>query len=273
MQENNNREGMEINLQKLLLTYVRFFWLILAAAIVVGLASLWYTRQYVTPMYRASTTIYVNNFRSDATVEYITGSNLQASQQLVSTYVNIIKSDTVLSRVVDNSALPYTPGQLRSMITTAQVGETELFRVHVTHEDPYMAADVANAIASEALAGIEEFVEGSSAKVVDYATVPEYRYTPNYSKNALLGAFVGGAAAVMYVTLRFLLDVRIKISEDLEQMYEIPVLGQIPVFVTADQKKKGYGYSRYGYGRRHGYTKNGYGYESEHTVKTEGGEE
>lgn len=270
-ENNNNREGMEIDLRKLLTAYLRNLWLVVAAAVVVGLGALWYTKQYVTPQYRSSVTIYVNNYRSDATVEYITGSNLQASQQLVSTYVNIIKSETVLSRVVENSGLPYTAEEIRGMISTAQVGETELFNVHITHPDPYVACDVANAIAAEALAGIEEFVEGSSAKVVDYAKVPQYRYSPSYSKSAALGAVVGAAAAVAYVTLRFLLDVRIKTSEDLEQMFDIPVLGQIPVFVSPDtQKKKGYGY---GYRRGYGYTKNGYGYEADRTEKTEGGAE
>lgn len=271
MRENVNKEAMEIDLRKLLGAYARRFWLIVVAAILVGGASLWYTRRYVTPQYRASVTIYVNNFRSDATVEYISGSNLQAAQQLVNTYVNIIKSETVLSRVVKNSNLSYSADQIRGMITTQQVGETELFQVHITHADPYVAADVANAIAQEALSGIEEFVEGSSAKVLDYAKVPTTHFSPNYSKNTGLGAVIGAAAAVAYITLRYLLDVRLKTAEDLEQMFEVPVLGQIPVFVDPNAKhKKGYGY---GYRRGYGYTKNGYGYENDRTAKTEGGAE
>ena len=271
MNENRSvRENVEIDLQKLLLAYLRKIWLILLAAIVVGAGTLWYTKQYVVPQYRSYVTIYVNNYRTEANVEYISGSNLQASQLLVNTYIAIIQSNTVLTRVAENAGLEYSPKEFREMMEPTQIGETELFRVYIAHPEPETAALIANAIANEALAAIEEFVEGSSAKVIDYAKPSTAQYSPNYSKNTMLGAVVGAVLAVIYITLRYLLDVRLKTSEDLEQLFEIPVLGQIPEFVSPDanKKKKGYGY---GYSRRgYGYTKNGYGYEADRTMKTEG---
>ena len=244
---NKTHESMEIDLQKLLRVYLRKWWLIVVCALVLGAGALYYTVCHVTPQYRASITVYVNNYGADANKEYISGSSLTAAQQLVSTYASIIKSDTLLSRVVDGGAFDYTTEEIRRMMSTEQVGETELFYVHVTHPDPQMATDVANAIASEALGGIEEFVEGSSAKVVDYAKVPESRYSPSYAKSALLGVIGGGLLAAAYLTLRYLLDVRLKTAQDLEQIFEIPVLGQIPVFVVGDAKRKA-GFDNYGYG-------------------------
>lgn len=273
MNENKNvRENMEVDLQKLMLTYLRNIWLIVLAAIIVGAGALWYTKNYVVPQYRSNVTIYVNNYRQDAQVEYISGSNLQAAQKLVNTYIAIIQSDTVLTRVVENSDLGYTVEQIRGKITTSQIGETEMFRVYITDPDPAMAAAVANAIATEALSAIEEFVEGSSAKVIDYAKPASSPHSPNYSKNTMTGAVIGAIVAVVILTLRYLLDVRLKTSEDLEQLFSAPVLGQIPSFVSPDvKKKKGY---HYGYSRRgYGYTKNGYGYEADRTVKTEEGGE
>ena len=273
MNENKKvRENMEIDLQKLLLTYLRNIWLIILAAIIVGAGSLWYTKNYVEPMYRSSVSIYVNNYRQDAQVEYISGSNLQAAQKLVNTYIAIIQSNTVLTRVAENAQLDYTVAEIRKMISTAQIGETEMFRVYIVHPDAEMAARVANAIATEALSAIEEFVEGSSAKVIDYAKVATDRYSPDYIKNGAIGGIVGVVVSMLYITLRYLLDVRLKTSEDLEQLFEAPVLGQIPSFVSPDvKKKKGY---HYGYSRRgYGYTKNGYGYEADRTVKTEEGGE
>ena len=43
-------------------------------------------------------------------VEEITGSNLSAAQKLVETYTNIIQSDTVLNRVVENAGLDRAVG-------------------------------------------------------------------------------------------------------------------------------------------------------------------
>lgn len=252
---NRVRQDVVIDVRKLLQTYLRKWWLIVACALIMGGGSLYYTVFHVPPQYRASVTIYVNNYRSDTTKEYISGSSLTAAQQLVSTYTNIIQSDTVLDRVVKNGDLPYSTETIRGMMSAAQVGETELFKVYVTNSDPQVAADVVNAIARESLSGIEEFVEGSSARVVDYAKVPQTRYSPSYSEAVMTGAAVGGALALFYLTLRYFLNVQIKTAEDLEQIFEFPVLGQIPVFVRPESK-----------------TKNGYGYEADRTMKAKGKE-
>ena len=264
------RENVEVDLQKLLIAYVRKWWAIALSALVIAAGALWYTMTYVTPLYQATATIYVNNNRGDTQMEQISNASLVTSQKLVKTYINIIKSDTVLGRVVEHSGLPYSASQLRGMLSAQQVEETEMFRIVVTNPNPQTAAEVANAIANEGLEGIEAIVEGSSAKVVDYASVPRQKSSPNLTQTALLGGVAGALLAVVAITIQYLMDVRVKVAADLEQMFEIPLLGQIPVFVSPEAKEKrgyGYGYSR----RRYGYTRNGYGYEAENTEKKKGG--
>lgn len=246
---NGIKDGVEIDLQKLLLAYLRKWWLIVACGLLGGLIMLYYTAFHVTPLYRTSVTVYVNNTRSGEVVEYVSGSNLTASKLLVNTYVNIIGSDTVLEKVVEDGNLPYSVDQIRGMMSTSQVDDTEIFKVYITHPDPQVAAQVANVIADVAPSEIENIVEGSSTKIIDYAKVPTGRYSPSYTKNTMLGGIVGGVLAVLYVTLHYLLDVRIKDTEDVEMIFDIPVLGQIPVF-NAGEVKSGYGYEK----------KNGYGY-------------
>lgn len=233
-----NNDTVEIDLIKLLTAYLHKWWLILLCALVVGGGALLYTMKFITPLYQASITIYVNNVRSGERIDYISGSNLQASQQLVSTYANIIQSDTVLSKVIEEAGVNYTPDQMRGLLSTKQVGGTELFNVYVTHPDPKMAAYLANTVASVAPAEIETFVEGSSTKIIDYAKVPGGSCSPSYSRNTVVGALIGGVLAVVYVTLRCLLDVRIKGEDDLAAMFDYPVLGQIPHFDQPSSGKK-----------------------------------
>ena len=239
--EINARDEIEIDLRKLLAVYVGKWWLILLCGVLAAGISLGVTKYAITPMYRTNVMIYVNNTRAGEKVDVISGSNLSASQQLVNTYVNIIKSDTVLSKVIEIGQLSYTPDDIRDMMTTSQVDDTEIFEVHITHEDPEMAAHIANVVATVAPGEIESFVEGSSTKVIDYAKVPEVRYSPSYSKNTVLGGVVGCALALAYVTLRFLMDVRIKDEDDLNQLFDYPILGQVPAFDKIDSSKGGYG--------------------------------
>ena len=128
--------------------------------------------------------------------------------------------------------------QIRSVMSTSQVGDTELFKVHITHPKPEMAAKIANAIAEVAPGEIESFVEGSSTKIIDYAKVPKTPSSPNVSKNCTFGGILGCALALAYLTLRVLLDVKIREELQLTAMFDIPVLGQIPAFVADSGKRR-----------------------------------
>lgn len=246
----NQREtrGLEIDLQKLLLAYLRKWWLILICAVAGGALALVVTLNFITPLYRASVTVYVNNNIGGQQVESISNTNLATSQKLVNTYVNIIGSDTVLSKVVEYRNLPYSPDQIRKMMSASQRDETEIFTVSISNPNPKMAAVVANAIAEVAPEKIGEIVEGSSTKIIDYAKEPTEPYSPNVRNNLILGVLIGAVVALACATIMFLMDVRIKSAEDLDSLFGYPVLGQIPEFQAPDLKKM----NAYAYGDSNG---------------------
>lgn len=240
---NETRDGLEIDLQKLLMTYFSKWWLIVASMLAAMLIALFVTTSMITPMYQARVMIYVNNIAAGQQVDYISNANLATSQKLVNTYVNIIKSDTVLEKVSTVSGMEMSANQIRKTMSATQVDGTEMFYVTITHADPELAARMANAIAEVAPGEIGRFVEGSSTKVIDYAKVPTVPASPSRSKNCVLGGMIGAVIALAYLTLVFLLDTRVRDEEDLHTLFDIPVLAQIPGF-TAEQSEHG------GYGRQ-----------------------
>ena len=240
---NETKETMEIDLFKLLMAYLSKWWLIAVCVLAGTLLAGYFSINYITPMYRANVTIYVNNVRNGEQVNYITSSNLETAQRLVNTYIKIIKSDTVLEKVAKATGLSISAGEIRAAMQASQDGDTELLKVAVAHADPAMATRIANTIAQVAPGEIERFVEGSSTKVIDYAKVPEEPASPNIRKNSLMGGLCGCVLALMFLTVRFLMDVRIKDEDDLAVLFAIPVLGQIPDFDSVKAKhKSGYGY-------------------------------
>lgn len=240
---NEHIEGLDLDLKKLLMAYLQKWWLILISSVSVAAAAWLFTDSFITPMYTASVTVYVNNARSLREIEYISNTDLATSQRLVSTYITIIKSDTVLEKVAETSGLEVSASQIRSAMSASQVDSTEVFVVTITHPDPAIAAQLANAVAEVAPGEIGNFVEGSSTRIIDYAKVPVSPSYPNYGRNTIIGALLGFAGAVLYVTIRFMLDVRIKDEEDLMMLFDLPVLAQIPSFTSQVSKKYGgYGY-------------------------------
>ena len=238
----------ELNLQELLYAILNKIWLVVIAALVGGLALYVYTAHFVTPMYSASVTMYVNNsskLNGEDVINYITSSDLATSERLVTTYVSILKSNTVMEKVSENvketTGVHVPAASIRGAMSAAAVSETEVFTVKISYPDPKMAATIANAIATVAPDEIGEIVEGSSTKVIDYAKVPTAPYSPNVASNAALGLAAGAVLAIVLVAMGELLDVRVRGEEDLAQLSEAPVLGVIPDFDV--EGEKGYTYT------------------------------
>lgn len=220
-------DTIELDLKELGRALLKNIWAIILCAVIAGLGMLVYTANFVTPTYKADVTMYVNN-SSGVNSQYMSSSDLAVAQRLVETYTNIIASHTVLSKVAEASGLDITADQIRSMLAASAVGETEMFKVSIIAPDPQLAADLANVIAEIAPGEIKNFIPGSTAKVVDYARIPKSRYSPSYTSSTVLAALVGGFLAAAVVIAQQLLDNRITKKEDLEKIYEIPVLGSIP---------------------------------------------
>ena len=225
-------EKNELDLKGLVKDIIKRAWLVVLCAAVLAAATLIYTVNFVEPTYKASVTMYVNN--NAESNGNVSSSNLAVALQLAKTYVNIIKSDMVLDKVISTAELTSVSAEdIRQMLSAEIVDETEIFQVSIISPNPKMSADIVNAIASIAPGEIHQIIEGSTAKVVDYAKVPTQRYAPNYVTNTILGALVGAVLAVILIVVFRLSDNRINDKEDLTQICQLPVLGAIPDFVEA----------------------------------------
>ena len=226
-------ETKELDLKLLAKDVLKRAWLVVLCAAVLAAATLIYTVNFVTPTYKASVTMYVSN-NAEGTSNSVSSSNLAVALQLAKTYVNIIKSDMVLDKVINKAQLTSVSAEdVRKMLSAEVVDETEIFQVSIVSPNPKMSADIVNAIASIAPNEIHQIIEGSTAKVVDYAKVPTERYAPNYATNTILGALAGAVLAVAMIVIFRLSDNRIKDKEDLIQICKLPVLGSIPDFTEA----------------------------------------
>jgi capsular polysaccharide biosynthesis protein len=221
-------ETVEFDLRDLVTTIVKRIWIVVLCAVIVGASVLAYTVNFVTPQYEAGVTIYVNNNSGRGEGAYISSSDLAVALRLVATYVNIIESNSVLEKVIEEAGLTLTAAQVRGMISAKPVDETEMFKVTVTTPHPQLSADLANAIATVAPGEIAAIIEGSSAKIIDYARVPTSSSSPNYYTNTVLGAFCGAVLAIFVILMQNVLNVRVKNEDDLQKICDIPVLGLIP---------------------------------------------
>lgn len=230
----------EIDLSEVLHILLRRVWVIILTALAAGAAALAITHYLITPLYTASIKLYVNN--TSETKYDITSSDVSASQSLVRTYITIIKSNTVINKVIEKTGADYSPGQLRGFLSAGALDNTEVLQVSITMPDPEQAYRIANAIADTAPDVLADIVSGSSVRIVDRAYLPQTPSSPNYMRNIVIGLAVGFILSCAILIATALLDTRIKTEADLNMISPLPVLGAITEFGSANNAGYGYGY-------------------------------
>lgn len=238
--------GLQIDILEIVFALIRKIWIIVVAMIIGGIIAFFYTLYGITPLYQTSAMLYVNNSVSSisSTKVSISTADLSAAQSLVDTYIVILKSRTTLEKVIDEAKLNYNYETLRAMISANAVNSTEVFSVTVTSSSAEEAELIANTIADVLPETISMIMEGSSAKIVDYAVIPGGKASPSISKNTIMGMLIGALAACAFIVVITLLDYKIH-SEDyiLENYPDMPLLAVIPD-ITSDGRK-GYYYKHY----------------------------
>lgn len=104
-------------------------------------------------------------------LESVVGAVSSLPEMTVNSYVGQVTTPVVLKRVIKKLQLDpvlYTPESLAGMITVEAVKDTNLIEIKVQHNDPKLAASIANTLAGEFLAFISENSEAQMAKSVEF---------------------------------------------------------------------------------------------------------
>ncbi len=249
---NINEDVMEIDLLRLVQTLWRKAWLIVMSAVLCGALALGFAAFLLTPQYTSSVLMYVNSssISLNGPKLSISQSDLNAAQSLIDTYTVILQTRTTLEDVMEEAELTCTYKELVEMISSEAVNGTEVFRINVTHPDPNQAAHIANAIARILPDKIASIVEGSSARIVDLAVVPEEISSPSYLKSLLIGAVLGMVFSGGAVIVRELMDDKIHDTDYLVQTYDLPMLSVIPNLKEGSRNAYDYYYREAGKGSK-----------------------
>ena len=178
------------------------------------------------PVYQSSTTVLVN-YRADQSSQ-LTQSDLTTSQKLVSTYNEIIKSATILNPVIQKLDLEITPENLLKNITVSQVNDTEIIKISVKNEDPTLARDIANTIASVFAKEIYGIMKVDSTSTLDVAKLPTNALPQNKVTKIAIAGILGIMVSIGLVFILEYLDRTIKTPDETEKLLGAPVLGVIP---------------------------------------------
>ncbi len=123
----------------------KWMWLIVLATGIAGFSSYWATRG-AAPIYVASTTLMVGQSIQSLNPN---SSDIYTSQQLATTYLQIVKTDPVLQGAIDTLELRMSPEQLGSMVNANIIQGTQLIQISVVDVNPRRAQALANEVAHQ----------------------------------------------------------------------------------------------------------------------------
>lgn len=230
-------ETNEVSLQEIFMILWSKVLVIVLCTVIGAIVAFTVSKFVVEPTYTSRISMYVNNnANAESTVANI--NDINASQKLVSTYIEILKSDNVLSKVCEATQVAYTPAEVRKMMSASSINGTEIFEVKVTTKDAGEAALLANTIAELAPEEIIRVVKAGSVELIDQAIPATSPSSPNVILNTIIGLMLGGVLSVLGVLVTAMLDNRIKDEDDLKKHYDIPVLGAIPDLEVAKHRIK-----------------------------------
>lgn len=248
MENTERKREIEIDLVPIFKALWSKLWLILLVGAIFAGTAFGATKLLIKPTYRCTFTAYVNNSHDAEKVSY---QDLYAGEKLVQTYVTVIRSNTVLDAAARSVNMDSSIGSLKKMVTASVQGETEVISVSVLHKDPQTAYLLANAIANTAPTKMKDIVEGSSMKIIDFPEYSDTPYRPNYLIYTLLGFVLGVLLVVIKVVVDTLRDDTVKSEEEIEERFNLPILGMIPDALQ-QSGDKGKDYYAYGYGYGYG---------------------
>ena len=229
MDQITENKDIEIDLGKIFYKMRNKFIYIIIFTIVAAIVSGLITHFCVKPRYSATTKMYVySNTDRISTDSTITSTELTASQDLVNTYIYILKSDTVLEAVIKDLDLNISPSALRGGISAQQADKTVAFEVTVTATGPKTAARIANSIAKIAPKEIVRVVKAGGVEIIDYAKVPTKPSSPNLSLNITIAALAALFISFVAFFLYELFDTTITSERDIIGEFDIPILGTVP---------------------------------------------
>ena len=221
----------EIDLVELFYLLWGHAWQIILCLILGAGLALGYTKLLVTPLYQATSSIYIVSASNNSVVNL---TDLQIGAQLTADYQELILSRPLLEDVIENLELtngegePMSTAALSRMITITNTDDTRILKVTVTSPDPQESADIANELIDQACIYLPQIMETEEPNLVEEAIPPTAKSSPSTAKNVMLGGLLGACLACGVLVVRYLMNDTFVTPDDVVKYLGVQPLAVIP---------------------------------------------
>lgn len=177
------------------------------------------------PIYTASVKIFAG--KDEQIQGDYSSSELDSYTTLINSYIEIIKTDDFMNKVIQKGNLNMTSGQLMGGLNFTIAQNAPILTISYTSGDPEIAQSVVSTLSSEFEVGVKEIILNTYTKIIDSVKVVEK--LPAKSKVVFVGFIAGLVIGVGLVFIVDYLDDTVAKKEELEKLLPIPVLAELPL--------------------------------------------
>ena len=246
-----NDDEVEIDLVPLMYAIWNHLAVLILTSVVVGVAT--YFILFVTnvPMYCSKFNVYVNNRTNTGVAESVTSGDISASQSLAKTYTTILESQPLVMQAAEKAEVSadtklLLETQSDKVISVKNVQGTEIIEISVILKDVNEAYNLANAMAKVGPKYLQNIVEGSSMKVIDYPKVAKKAEPSKMVKKSLIATILAFIVFAMMIVISEFRNNAIRSEKELKERFDLPVLGVVPNIPESYYADEAKSYASYG---------------------------
>ena len=148
MEEIKHTNEKTVDIMQLVRAVWAKWYIVVVAGILAAAICFVYSSFFITPLYKANSTMLVdlrNSVHDDLSFEKV-----NVAEKYVSTLAYVMKTNTVLEPVIEELNLNETVSSLASKITVSTMSDTLLIKVSIQHPNPKKAVEIIKAIGKTA---------------------------------------------------------------------------------------------------------------------------
>jgi len=179
--------------------------------------------------YKSYTTLLVG-VPEDYSSEKMSMEEININRQLISTYGEFIKSRRVSEKVMENLGLDQmTYKEFTDKLNINLVEDSSIIKIEVKDTIALRARDIANETAEVFMKDIKRAMKIDNIEIIDYAVEAKEAYSPKLLINTAVGFILGILLGILFVFIRAANDRRIRNRAEIEDLLNLPVIGNIPL--------------------------------------------
>ena len=231
----NENDVIEIDLLELFKALRKKAWALILVAMIGAGAAAAYAFLWATPIYESTAKLYITSQSTSLT----SLADVQLGSQLAYDYQEMITSRTFISELKQNLGLDYSYKTIsEGMVSVENPANTRILAISVQSEDPAEAKAMANELAQISRKNISEIMVTDEPTFFEKAIQASKPIKPEKTKLIVIGFMLGFLLAAAIVTIRFIVNDKLKSIEDVERLLQLPILASIPYEAEEATNKK-----------------------------------